>query len=710
MAKLTKEQTLGLICFALAIGTFLLYWPVSHNTFTNFDDDGYITGNTHVRDGLSWSGILWAFKSGYAANWHPLTWISHMIDCQLFGVNHPGAHHLVNVLFHAANTLLLFALLNYLTGALWRSAFVAALFAWHPMHVESVAWAAERKDVLSAFFWMLTLLAYARFVKGPKPGSSVWEFASSPAYWLALFLFACGLMSKPMVVTLPFVLLLLDFWPLQRFNPAAFKRLIVEKIPFFLMAFAGSVVTFLVQKTGGAVSGDPLSFRVLNALWAYQRYIAKLFWPTNLAIVYPFQTHGLLALGIIASLLLVICSMAFIVLSAKRPYFFTGWFWFLGTLVPTIGVIEVGSASMADRYSYLPSIGLFILVTWGLSDFFESRGRQNSLVPLAVLALGVCLVLSSIQISYWRNSITLFSHAVAVTTDNYVADACLGQALDAAGDESDALKYCSEAVRIDPDYPPGQFFLGTVYWKEGDTKDAFDSLDAAVKAAPHDSGFQYNVGKFLLEHGSPDKAIPCFNAVLEDKDSPYLAEARNALGKTYLKQGKLTDAAEQLSQAIELEPENAQNHYDLGTILFQMSQLDAAIAQFEVAIKLNSDFALAEENLAVALAGEGRTADAITHFSRVVELEPNDPDARFNLGLACLNNHQPSEAAAQFSIEIELAPNETKAHYRLAQAMEQQNELPEAVAQYRQALQLRPDFPEAKNELNAILAAHPNLR
>lgn len=711
MAKATKEQSFAFICFALALGTLALYWPTTHDAFTNFDDDGYITGNTHVKNGLSWTQIIWAFKSGYAANWHPLTWISHMIDCQFFGLN-PGPHYLVNALFHTANSVLLFVLLNKMTGAMWRSAFVAALFAWHPMHVESVAWAAERKDVLSAFFWMLTLMAYAKYSSNGKRNVPIsnFSFLFSLFYWLALFLFACGLMSKPMVVTLPCVLLLLDFWPLQRFNLSTLKLLLLEKTPFFLIAFAGSVITYLVQKTGGAVSSDPLSLRVLNALWAYERYIAKLFWPVDLAVVYPFQTHGLMVLGIIAAVVLTICSLAFVILSAKKPYFFVGWFWFLGTLVPAIGVIEVGSASMADRYSYLPSIGLFILVTWGLADFFESRGGKNFLVPAAIAALVACLVLASIQISYWRNSITLFAHAREVTTDNYVADACLGQALDVVGDETNALIYCKEAVRINPDYPPGQFFLGTVEWKQGDTKDALTALDAAVKAAPHDTGFQYNIGKFLLEQGSPDEAIPRFNAVLEDKDSPNLPEAHNALGKTFLKQGALKEAADQLSQAATLEPDNAQFHYDLGTVLFTEAEPTSAITEFSRAIELDPHFARAYENLAVALAGQGKLTEAIPNFSKVVELQPDDPEAHFNLGFAYLNNRQPGEAAEQFSAEAKLAPNETKAHYRLAEALNAQNQWAPAMAEYRRALQLTPNFPEAQKELDGILAAHPELR
>lgn len=703
-AKLTKNQWLAAICFGLAVGTFILYWPITHDGFTNFDDDGYITGNPHVKAGLKWAGILWAFKSGYAANWHPLTWISHMIDVQLFGLD-PAGHHFMNLLLHTANTLLLFILLNNLTGAIWRSAFVAALFAWHPLHVESVAWAAERKDVLSAFFWMLTLIAYGYYVKA-RSASRLGLAAIH--YLLALFLFACGLMSKPMVVTLPCVLLLLDFWPLQRFNASALPRLLLEKIPFFALSVIGSVVTYLAQKNGGAVStSDPLSFRVLNALWAYERYIAKIFWPSGLAIVYPFPAHGLLLLGIVAAILLAVCSLAFIFLAGQRPYFFTGWFWFLGTLVPAIGVVEVGSASMADRYAYLPSIGLFILVTWALADFVESRRGKIFLAGAAAATLIACLIVTSYQIRYWRNSITLFSHALQVTTDNYVADACLGQALDVAGDDKDALTYCQQAVQIDPNYPPGQFFLGTVLWKMGDTGDAESHLSAAVKTAVHDSGFQYNAGKFLMERGQLTQAAAYF--ALAITNNPDFAEAHNALGKTYLKEGRFNDAANELSQAVALEPDNAQFHYDLGTVLFNNSKTDQAVAEFFQAIKLQPNFAQAHENLAVALANQGKLNQAIAEFSTVVQLQTNDPEAYFDLGFAYLNDHQPSQAAAQFSEELRLTPNETKAHYRLAQAMVQQNDFTNAVAQYREALRLTPNFPDAKTELGQILAAHPEL-
>ena len=611
---------------------------------------------------------------------------------------------LMNLLFHTANTLLLFILLNNLTGAIWRSAFVAALFAWHPMHVESVAWASERKDVLSAFFWMLTLIAYLRYVKTPSAANHTPAAAS---YLLALLFFACGLMSKSMVVTLPFVLLLLDFWPLQRFNAPTLSRLLIEKIPFFALSVAGSIATYLVQKNGGAVSKNPLSFRVENASWAYERYLAKTFWPTDLAIFYPFPTHGLPGLAIFSVLLLALFSAIFIFLSRRQPYLFVGWFWFLGMLVPAIGIIEVGSASMADRYDYLPSIGLFILVTWGIADYFASRLGKTFLAGAAALTLVACLIITSHQIRYWRNSITLFGHALQVTTDNYVACACLGQALDAVGDETDALTYCREAVRIDPDYPPAQSFLGAVLWKTGDTNQALACIDTAARVAGHNPTFQYGLGSFLFAHNYPDLAAARFSAVLDD--DPDFVEAYNALGKIFWKEGKLPQAIDQLSKAAALQPNNPEFHYDLGTVLLAASKTDEAISEFSKAIQLRPDYALAHANLAVALAGEGKLPEAIPHFAKVVELQPNDPDARFSLGLAYLNNHQPAEAATQFSEELSLAPNDTKGHYRLAQAMVQQKDFTDAATQYYQALKLTPNFPDAKTELDQILAAHPEL-
>ena len=656
-ANPTRKQLSAVICLTLVLVTAALYWPMLHHRFINVDDEQYITNNPQVKAGLTWPGIVWAFENTEAANWHPLTWISHMLDCQLFGLN-PGGHHLTSLLFHVANTLLLFLWLSQLTGALWRSAFVAALFAWHPLHVESVAWAAERKDVLSALFWMLALIAYTRYaqrVTGDRCQVTRTEPASSPVtrhpslfYGLALLFFAFGLMSKPMVVTLPFVLLLLDFWPLNRLQLQSSGRvvasLIFEKLPFFALAATGSVVTFLIQKSGGAVwSSGTLTFhaRVANALLAYVRYLSKTFWPADLAIIYPYPRHWPVMAVIGAALLLAIWSGLFIWRARQNPYLLAGWFWFLGTLIPAIGLVQVGSQSMADRYTYLPSIGLFILIVWGLNDLLNFRLQGRKMVMLiGSLALAGCLVCTTIQLNYWQNSIKLLRHAIEVTTGNYVACNFLGRALDDLGQKDEALLRYAESVRIESHYPQAQFNLGMAWLNRGWAEKACEPLAAAVRLAPDDAGARYNYAMALMADG----------------------------------------------------------------------RLDDAIAQFNEALRLNPNLAEAQSKLALVFIKQGKTAEAIPHFAETVRLHPNDAEARFNLGLALLDNHRPAEAAVQFAEELRLTPDATKAHYRLAQALQQQNQPAGAVEHYRKALRLTPEFPEAKAALNQILSTHPNLK
>jgi protein O-mannosyl-transferase len=526
-----KNRNFVLICLALALGTFALYWPILHYGFVEFDDDEYIIGNSHVNSGLSWANIVWAFKTGDAANWHPLTWISHMADCQLFGLN-AGGHHLDDLLFHIVNTLLLFLLLKNLMGALWRSAFVAALFAWHPMHVESVAWASERKDVLSAFFWMLTLLAYAQFVEKSK----VQSLKSKIFYALALFFFACGLMSKPMVVTLPFVLLLLDFWPLNRFSlddKNIFRHaavLVVEKIPFFLLSLAGSVVTFLVQQNAGATWSSSFGEHVEGIVIGYARYVSKLFWPSNLAIIYPDPQHWPMMEAVGAALLLLIWTALFILRARQNPYLIFGWLWFLGTLVPVIGVVQVGSQSIADRYTYLPSIGLFILVAWGANDLLNRWPDKKKFLPIAA---GVALVglagVTSIQLTYWRNSIALFGHAVEVTTNNYAAENCLGKAFEKTGDNVHALICYTDAVKIEPRYPQSQFNLAICLFGFGKDAEGLEHLRAAAGLERHDPEIQYDLGVYFLLHGSPVDAARGFRAALAQR--PDFPKAKEQLTK-----------------------------------------------------------------------------------------------------------------------------------------------------------------------------------
>jgi Tfp pilus assembly protein PilF len=491
-----------------------------------------------------------------------------MLDCQLYGLN-PGGHHSTNLIFHVVNTLLLFLWLNRLTGALWRSAFVAALFAWHPLHVESVAWASERKDVLSTFFWMLTLIAYTRYARESRVQSQKFKVF----YSLSLLAFACGLMSKPMVVTLPFVLLLLDFWPLNRFPPGSSARsiinLIVEKLPFLALTLAASVVTYFVQTTGRALwPSAELSFwsRVANALWAYERYISKTFWPVDLSIFYPYPRHWPAGLAVGAALLLALWSGLFIWRARQNPYLFVGWFWFLGTLMPTIGLVQVGSQSMADRYMYIPSVGLFILVVWGVDDFLNWRPDWRRITTLAGgVALAGCLVGTEIQLNYWQNSIKLFRHAIEATTDNFMAYNCLGGTLRDLGMNKEAMMLGAEAVRIEPNSPVAQYNFGMVLLQNHRLGEALEHLDAAARLVPHNSEIQYNLGLVLLLHGKPDEAASHFAAALVEK--PDFAEAHRRLAQALSQQHKSQEAILHYRAAVRLKPDFADALNELAWIL-----------------------------------------------------------------------------------------------------------------------------------------------
>jgi tetratricopeptide (TPR) repeat protein len=534
--QLKNKLRLAGICLVLVLGTLFLYWPVARHEFVALDDNLYVTANPQVQAGLTWAGVSWAFQNTMAYNWHPLTWLSHMMDWQMFGPG-PAGPHLVNVFFHIANVLLLFAWLDGATGAVWHSAFVAALFAWHPLHVESVAWVAERKDVLSAFFWLLALLAYTRYAalskaQSPKP--------KAVFYALVLFLFACGLMSKPMVVTLPFVLLLADFWPLGRMADAEcgmrnFKFLLVEKIPFLLLALAASAVNYVAQKAGGAAwSADllPLRIRLANALVSYVRYLSKTFWPADLAVIYPYQKHWPPWFVLAAAALLLIWSATVVLRTRQNPFLFFGWFYFAGTLVPAIGLVQVGPQAMADRYMYLPSIGLFVLIVWGMDELLARQPRRKEIAALAgTAALGACLITASLQLQYWQNSVKLFLHAVETTTDNYTADAYLGGALENAGLADAALPFYAESVRIAPKFAISQWDLGMALLRKGRAGEAAEHLAVASQLTPGDAVIHCYYGKALAAAGKLDEARAQFTGALRLK--PGYTEAQAALDAVF---------------------------------------------------------------------------------------------------------------------------------------------------------------------------------
>ncbi len=572
---MSRPRLIGLL---LALVTLLVYLPATRDGFVNYDDQDYVTENSVVQQGLTWPGIKWAFTTGHASNWHPITWLSHMADCELFGLN-PGAHHLVNVLFHTANVVLLLLLLLRLTGELWPAAFIAALFAWHPLHVESVAWISERKDVLSTFFALLTLLAYARYVQCVT-GDLCQETRTPPTlppvtrhpsrfYWLALFFFALGLMSKPMLVTLPFVMLLLDYWPLKRVasDPrwvSKVMRLALEKWPFFLLAAVSCVVTFLVQsqRSGDAVASlelVPLHYRFCNALASYGIYLLKLVWPVGLAVFYPLPDRltWILMVATVSGVVLVIISSFVWRMGRAQAYLPVGWLWFLATLVPVIGLVQVGGAALADRYTYIPSIGVFLAVTFGVCELADRfQVPQKAIATAGALILAICLILTENQLRYWHDSETLFAHALAVTKNNHVAHVNLGVALEQKGELNEALAEYRAAEQLAPELYHIHNNLGNLLDNLGHPNEALTEYRWAVLLNPGRPSLHNGEGVVLAELGRFDEALRQFKeAARLDPAYPW---AHFEIGRLRLKQGRDAEAVDEFRAALRMDPNNFQ--------------------------------------------------------------------------------------------------------------------------------------------------------
>ena len=527
-----------IICIFLVISTLAVYWQVQDHEFINYDDDEYITENGHVQAGLTGESIVWAFTTSYAHNWHPMTWLSHMLDYELYG-DRPKGHFLTNVLLHITNALLLFMVLFRLTGAIWQSAFVAVLFALHPLNVGSVAWAAERKNVLSTLFWLLTMWVYISYANNP----SIKKYG-----WVALFL-ALGLMSKPMLVTLPFVLLLLDYWPLRRWNiqntngsieqttnSAPLSRLILEKIPLLLLVIGSITTTLIVQKTSGAVKSFdvyPLKERIINALVSYVSYLQKMVWPSNLSIFYP-HPEGALPVwkGVLCGMVLVGITILAVKWIRKSPYFAVGWFWYLGTLVPVIGIVQVGAQAMADRYAYVPLIGIFIILAWGISDLLEKWDLRKKALPIAAgVVIPVLMVAAWVQAGHWKNTITIFKHAVSVTENQYpsfsTAHNNLGYALELKGDIGAAITHYKTAIKLNPSYAKAYNNLGIAFAKKRDIDAAITHYRTAIKINPNYANPYNNLGAALAQKGSLKEAINYFQEALRLK--PNFISANNNL-------------------------------------------------------------------------------------------------------------------------------------------------------------------------------------
>ena len=642
----------------LAIATLAAFWQVRNYGLVNYDDDKYIADNAHVKAGLTPDSLTWAFTTGYASNWHPLTWLSMMLDIQLFGTN-AGGYHLTSLFLHVIAALLLFAVLNQMTGAIWRSAFVAGLFALHPLHVESVVWISERKDVLSALFWMLTMMAYICYVR--RPGKI--------RYSLTLLLFALGLMAKPMLVTLPFVLLLLDYWPLERYQlgravqdikrkkqkfskaRAQLSGLILEKVPFLILSAMSSLVTFLVQQKGGAVAPMdlfPLPMRLMNALNSYAKYIEKMICPVRLAVFYPPPIQGFSIWPSIASALaLLAVSIAVICFVRKYKYVGAGWFWYLGTLVPVIGLVQVGSQSLADRYTYVPLIGLFMIIAWGLPELLAKWKNQRVVLGTAglavILALSICTYR---QVGYWRDNVTLFEHALKVTTNNFLMNNHLGLAYQEFGRPQEAIEAYQQAIKIKPDYAGAYYNLGIAYGDLGRWQDAREANQQAIKIKPDDAPAYYNLGIAYSHLGHWQEAMEANQQATKIK--PDHAGAYNNLGVACLRLGRLQEAEEAFQQTIRIRPDYVGAYNNLGVIYRALGRWREAIEAYQQAVRIKPDYADASYGLGLAYGNLGRWQEAIEAYKQAIKIKPDDAEARYNLGVACLQIGDKDSASEEY--------------------------------------------------------------
>lgn len=639
----------------LFFGTLLIFSRGLGDEFLDYDDPDYVTQNAQVQAGITWATARWAFTTGCAGNWHPLTWLSHALDWQLFG-NDPRGHHAVNIVWHALNATLAFLALRRLSGAFWMSALGAALFAWHPLRVESVAWIAERKDVLCAFFGLLTLWLFIRFAEASRishPRSRIF-------YALALVTFTLGLLSKPMLVTLPFVLALLDYWPLNRFS----ARTVREKIPFLLLSAAACVITYLAQKKSGAmVETSTLGDRLANGAVSVTGYLWNFFWPFDLAVGYPRPARWPAATTAIAVFILLGITGVVIAQWRRRPFLFVGWLWFFGMLVPVLGIIQVGQQARADRYTYLPMLGLEIALLWALNEFVLTVALRRFATAFAVLGLAGCIARTWDQLAVWQNSHTLFEHALSVTKDNYLAHSCLGATLLNENRLEEACVHFRQAIEIKPDYAVAHRRLGLALEKLGQPGEAVSHYERALALIPDDA---------------PTEA--------------WLADALASLDRD-------REALSHYRKALDLKPDFAEARRHYADSLRVLERFDQARTQYRLALALQARDAEAYYGLGAALEGLGENEKALACYEAAAGLKPEFSDAQYNIGVLRLARNEPAEAVSHFLAVINYAPHHAPAFVGLGLAAERLGHLAEAVAHYEKALQLSPDFPGVAEKL-----------
>jgi tetratricopeptide (TPR) repeat protein len=754
---ISKNKQIILIYLLLTAGALIAFWQVGQCDFVLYDDATYVFENTNIQSGITPQAIRWAITTGYAANWHPMTWLSHMFDVQLFGLQ-PRWHHLTNLLFHIANTLLLFFVFNRMTKAPWKSAFVAALFALHPLHVESVAWVAERKDVLSTFFWMLTMCAYVHYVEHPRLRS----------YLAALAFLALGLMAKPMLVTLPFVLLLLDYWPLQRFeqnrssqeisaeirNPVSAKKrkgkssrkhipgssppdqvrgrlgqtprgvelekkpagdkyrwavigpLLWEKIPFFALAALSSIATFIAQKKGGAVEtieALPPGIRIANAFVSYIVYIEKTVWPANLTVHYAHP--GLPPLWqVLGAVFVLIAATLTVIRTAKRfPYLAMGWLWYAGTLVPVIGIVQVGTQAMADRYAYIPLIGLFVMAAWGIPELLEKRRYRKEALFASSASVLLCLcIVTWTQVGYWRNSLALFSHVLEVDSNDYLIQQDRGLAYAKLGNHSQAIEDYDRAIEINPKYMEAYLNRGAAYGKLGDNRRAISDYDRAIKINPKCALAYLNRGVAVNELGNHTQAIEDYDRAIEF--DPENADAYDNRGAAYAKLGNYSQAISDYNRAIGINPKHAWAYNGRGAAYARLGNKRQATEDYGRAIEINPEYAEAYYNRGILHQGLGNHRQAIEDYNRAIESNSEYAAAYTNRGVAygILGNNR--QAISDYDKAVEIDPKYEKAYYNRGVAYGELGNQSQAVSDYDKAIEINSEYADAYNNRGVAYA------